>query len=288
MQVSFKSGGVDAPGVTIEAEIMRRITQGIGVQLIEVNEEQRQALRAIAASAVEERIPAGSASDAGTNRDSSIHARRIMRLCLKNIERQLPNIIFALRTEVVSKLRLLRDGKSQQEIEEIDSDADALEQKATAIGRTIERRVLLGFAEVGGLENTQELFMASASAEQQPVTRAQAPVDMVGHDVAEQSAALLGAINRVESTLKGKSFDLNLRLADVVQHRTDTEDNPLVPAVMCRILWEAVTEQKNSRNVKRCLTEVIARRIVPLLRELYDDIDATLDKQGVPKAFGLQ
>jgi len=188
VRVKFMPPEPDAVAVTIQAEIMRNRPHGIGVQLIGLNESQRDAVRAIAVTAVEARSSGDESPARGDRRDSA-DVRKIMRDCLKTIERHLPNIIWALRTEVASRLRLAAEGKAHPQADEIATDAEHLESKATAIGRTIERRILLGFAEAGGLENTQELIMMSPLAESSTTTESDAPLDMLQDEVVDASAA---------------------------------------------------------------------------------------------------
>ena len=46
-----------------------------------------------------------------------------------------------------------------------------------------------------------------------------------------------------DRTLASQSFNVNVRLANVLGRRIDgNSNNPLVPGVMCRMLWESVAE----------------------------------------------
>lgn len=182
-------------------------------------------------------------------------------------------MIWALRTEVSNRLRLNDNGYRKGA-----ADADVLEQKASAIGRTIERRVLLGFAEFSGFESTQRLVLMSppTDAAARPTTSA----NLVRHEDAESHTDRLSTIQRVEAVLQRRSVEINARLADALGRCIDEAENPLLPAVLCNILRHSTTEYCNTPRVRRHLQEAICQQIIPLLSDLYDDLDAILDEHS--------
>ena len=272
--------------VRLSAEIARRNPPFVGVHFVEMNLQQRRALGVLAALSVHSRtISSNVARDPGAMPARELDARPILVACLKVIERRLPNIIWTLRTELVTQLRLLNEDDSRKFPGNAKEQADLIDEKGTAIGRTIERRIIQSFAELGGLDSTRELVFT-----RQQIARAkqQAAADKLGlveEKTLERSIAMDTTAKRMDTTLTGKSFDVNVRLANVLRRRIDNIENPLAPAVMCCMLWESVTEFCDSPRVHVCLQRAMIRHIMPLLSDLYDALEKTLDEKGVPNSY---
>ncbi len=286
ISIAFEPDLEGAPEDTIilEAEIMRQQPHGIGVHLLDMTKEQRAAIQKMAIAVVDpneplENQPRYTAPSKKTGQQPDPKA--ITRQCRKILERHLPSMIWALRTEVSKRLRHADKDPEEQRLGA--ADADLMEQKASAVGRTIERRVMLAFAELGGLDSTQELVFTSPAAAD--ANKPNTPLGLVAHDDAEKSAGLQATVRRVQATVQRQSFEVNIRLADVLGHRVDNEENPLLPGVMCRMLWDSTIEYCDTPRVQRHLQEAIWRRIAPLLTDLYDDLEAVLDEYGVRGAF---
>ena len=164
------------------------------------------------------------------------------------------------------------------------ADADLLDQKASALGRAIERRVMLSFAELGSLDSTQQLLMRSPAA---VVGDQTTNLGLMGQARAENSPGLAATITQVEALVQRKSFEINVRMADVLGRRVDDQENPLVPAVLCSMLWYSTLEYCDTPRVQRHLQESIKRRIAPLLSDLYDDLETTLNEHGVRPGIGI-
>ena len=269
------------------AEVVRRLPHGVGVRLLDMTREHVHVLRLLALLAVESRKATGTLGKANDRPpEEKRDVRLIMGSCRKVIERRLPNLIWTLRTETAKRLRLMNAADGEGKRVDTKGFAQTIEDKALAIGRTIERRVIQTFAEVGGLDDTQEVVLThvqranikAASSGEKPILLDNKALD--GH------VAMHAAKQRFEAALAGKSFEVNVRLANVVGRRIDNIENPLVPGVMCRILWQAITAHVDSAHVQACLRETLVNHVIALLGDLYDDLDSTLDQQGVAKAFG--
>ena len=58
----------------------------------------------------------------------------------------------------------------------------------------------------------------------------------------------------------------------------------MLPQLLCRILWDVIIEFCDRPRIRASLKDVITTRIVPLLGELYDELNKTLDGEDVPRA----
>ncbi len=290
VHILFKPDAESAPDnmVTTAAEIMRRHPHGIGVQMVAMDGNQRQALRMLAVAAVLEREHNMRYSeDTATlgKAENELNNKTIIRHCRKVIERHLPNILWVLRMEVSKRLRLYKDDNDPESRALGIADADLLDEKASAIGLTIERRVMQAFAELGSLDSTQELLFNSPQSIMASTLESDEALRLMDKKAVEQSVLLQTAIQRVESKLHTKSFEINVRVAGVLMRRVDNVENPLLPSVLCRMLWQSTLEYCKTTRVQRSLQNAIALRVTPLLSDLYDDLGETLDKHGVPNAF---
>jgi len=258
------------------------------VRFVKLTGEQRRALRTLAVLAVESRARSNDAEDKSRSPGVKFNGRVIMSACLKVIERRLPNMVWTLRTELVKRLRAMGAGESHEVGNSARSDADQIEAKASAIARTVERRVIRTFAEVGGLDDTQQLVLAHLKRPGAGVKAAAGEkLGLVKDKALESSVAMNATCQRFETELAGRSFDVNVRLANVLGRRIDEIENPLVPAVMCRMLWQSVIEYCESPRMHTCLHSTLVRDIMPLISELYDQLDETLDAQGVPDSYWM-
>jgi len=74
----------------------------------------------------------------------------------------------------------------------------------------------------------------------------------------------------------------------VLRQRIDENPaNPLLPAVMCRMLWQGVTGYCDSPRVYACMRTAIVKEVMPLLAELYEQLDEALDALGVPDQYWI-
>lgn len=289
LSVTFAPDHASTPDdkVQLSAEIVRRLPNGIGVRFVNMTREHRHALRVLAVLTVRARGSFGATSQ---ERDEERAAKRdprvIMGACRKVIERRLPNMIWTLRTEVAKQLRLTGQSATAGDPVDAREAAKAIEDKALAIGRTIERRVIQTFAEVGGLDDTQEVVLTLVQRAKIKAAAAGKEPALMDHEIIDGSVAMMATVQRFESALIGKSFEINVRMANVVGRRIDNLENPLVPQVICRMMWQSFTEHSESPRVHTCLHETLVGHIIPLLSEMYDELTKTLDQHKVPKAFG--
>ena len=281
-RVAFTPDPEHAPAdeVSLPVRIMWRHPQGVGIRFLESNDELRTTLRTVARNAVDAR----STGTAGRSRLSPAAQRKILSACRKSLEKLLPNIIWALRADVSRRLRLFAEGASPEEAHAALTEADRIDEHASAIGRTIEIGFFRSFAKAVDLDQTQEMRFADVN----PVLTVEAgdaELKVVGTKAAEHAATIAALAHVAEERYKSKLFELNIRLKDVVAHRMDNESNPLYPTAACRIFWDATIEYCNSRRVRRHLQEAITARVVPLLGEIYDELHKTLNAHDVPSAF---
>ena len=133
INVIFAPDGKSSPdeSITIAGKIMRRQAHGIGIRFIDLSPEHMSAVRALAIAAVEgedtaERKEAERIAEKQTSEE--IDRTKITRHVRKVLERQLPSMIFALRSELSKRLRAIDDEGAGA------ADADLLDQKASALG----------------------------------------------------------------------------------------------------------------------------------------------------------
>lgn len=283
LEFTVKSLQAGQHKVQVPVQIMWRTPTGMGVRFKRNDESLRDALKIIAQAAVEAR-----AKDTGQQRrQASQQARKTMLACRRTAEKLLPNIIWTLRTETTKRLRQEAEGGRPGEAREARAEADLLDEKAIPIGRTIERLFLQAFAVTSDLDQTQELTIAPVLGARRPgENTAGGPIGVMADSVVESDATIIAIGHAAAEKFKLKLFQLNVRLANVLGHALDLEHNPLQPATTFRIFWQATVEYCDSPRVRRCMYDAIRTRVVPLLGELYDAIDKTLDDEQVPRAFG--
>lgn len=283
-ELEFAPDVDDAPAdnVSIEVEIMWRTPVAVGVRFVEINDTLRKALRAVVAAAV-----AGRGGMTNERREQlEAERRRTLLACRKTVQQLLPNIIWTMRTEVTRRLRAMADGASPDDARMVRAEADQIDEKANAIGRTIERQILQGYAEASDLDQTQELTVRHLASTF--TGKKDGKPKLVGEQVSERNARILAVGLAAEERYKKQFFSLNVRLANVIGHQVEVDSNPLVPANACRIMWEATIGHCDSPRVQRCLQQALQQRVVPLLGELYDALDKTLDEQGAQRIFDLR
>ena len=281
-RLEFSVRLIDGSSQKVQApvQIMWRTPVGLGVRFKRQDDNLRTALKAIAHAAVEARV----VDPAQGRHGRSPEHRKVMLACRKTAEKLLPNIIWTLRTETGRRLRHEADASTPSQARDARTEADLLDEKAIPIGRTIERQFLQAFAVVSDLDQTQELTVAPLLMKR-PASAAAPGFDVVADEEAEQDSTIIAIGHAAAEKFKLKLFQLNVRLANVLGHPLDPRENPLQPATACRILWQATVEYCDSPRVRRCLHDAIRLRVVPLLGELYDAIDKTLDDGRVPRAF---
>lgn len=265
--------------VPFDVHVMWRTSSALGVSFGELDATQRSALRRIAQLAVRERAHGGEPEGQLPRGER----RRIAAACRRVIEKHLPNMIWSVRTDLARRLRRLAI-ENPAEAGAARRDADRVDQSANAIALTVERQFLQCFAEACDLDETQEMsvaLLAAASA----AGGEDKPVSLMGEDASDRIAAITAIAQTAAERYKTPLFELNLRLKDVVGRRMDGDGNPLNPLPACHLLWSCVVEYCDSPLVRRGLCDVIRVRVVPLLGDLYADLHAALDAEGVPAAF---
>ncbi len=267
LRVSFAPDITNAPEqtITVVAEVMRRMPEGVGVRFRDIDKEQMAALRMAAASAVAGRYPGVGNVRADEPPGGGQLGRgkgNALRDCRRVTERHLPKIISTLIAELSKALRHAGNHATELEI---------LDAKSVSIGRSIERHVLMRFAELGGLLSTQEMYAfvqpEAASESQQP---------------APDPSALDAVAERMEAGLGDKSDLINHRFEAVLGRAVKREENPLGPGSMCRTLWHIITEYCDTPAVRSGLSKAMRSGITPRLYELYEDLNSVLDDHDVP------
>ena len=266
--------------VSLPVRIMWRHPQGIGIRFLESSDELQTTLRTVARNAIDTR----SNGSGDRSRFSPAVKRKTLSACRKSLEKLLPNIIWALRTDVSRRLRLFAENVSPEEARAAQTEADRIDEHASAIGRTIELGFFRSFAKAVDLDQTHEMRFADVIPDA-TVEATDGELKVVGTKAAEHTATISALAHVAEERYKSKLFELNIRLKDVVGHRMDNESNPLYPTAACRIFWNATIEYCNSRRVRRHLQEAITARVIPLLGEIYDELHMTLNVHDVPSAF---
>jgi hypothetical protein len=268
-----------AATVTLPVQIMWRHPQGVGIRFLDLDERSRSALAVIARRAVDARTRESTGGRAFTPEQQ----RKIMGACRKSLEKLLPNMIWAMRTDTARRLRLFAEDAAPGEAGKARADADLIDENANAIARTIDIRFFRSLAKAADLDQTQELKFADIAPEAGHDPGG--PLGVIDEEAVERAAMITALAHVAEERYKSTLFDLNVRLKDVVGHRMDNDSNPLYPTAICRTCWESTIEFCDSPRVRKQLQSAITSRVVPLLGELYDTLHETLDEQGVPHAF---
>jgi hypothetical protein len=284
IDLSFAQNLQGAPQTTVTAPctIMWRSPIAFGVRFVEVDEALRAALKFIAETAVNEHAAAKS-EEHGL---SSAEQDRIILECLKTIKKLLPNLIWAFRTELTRLLTAKAEEADRKSAEKLRADATLIDDKAAAISRTIEHRFLQCFAAASGMEETQEL---AASYLQKTLGRTTVgqPEKLAIDEAAERKARVVSLGQVAEERFKKKFFDLDVRLANVIEHPLNREQNPLAPAVAFGILWDATVTYCDSTEVQGLIPLAIRSRVIPLIGEMYEALLKTLDDAGAKHIFNL-
>ena len=280
--VAFTPDPDHAPAdkISLPVRIMRRHPTGVGIRYLESNDKLKAALNTVVRTAVDTRV----AEFVDRNRFTPVQQRKILSACRKTLEKSLPNIIWALRTDVSRRLRLFAEDAAPEDGRTARAEADQIDERASAIARTIEIGFLRRFAEAFDLDQTQELKFADFNALREDDLN-DGTLDVVGDQVVEHAAVITAMAHVAEERYKSKLFELNIRLKDVVGHRMDNESNPLYPTAVCRTFWEATIEYCDSPRIRQQLRAAITARVVPLLGEIYDELHKTLSAHDVPSAF---
>ena len=111
---------------------------------------------------------------------------------------------------------------------------------------------------------------------------------VVGELALEHDTRISALAHSIEERYKAQFFELNVRLANVLGHPLDGHTNPLVPGSLCRIFWHAVTTYCDSRRIETALAHVMLHAVAPLIGELYDALNVTLDEQGAQQIFDVR
>lgn len=285
-ELEFAVDDEDSPSdnVSVTVEVMWRTPVAVGVRFLEQDDALRAALRKIVNRAVDSRR---GVTDVDLQKLAA-DRRRMLLACRKTVQTLLPNIIWTLRTEVTKRLRAMADGADPAEARLLRSEADLVDEKANAIGLTIERQFLKRYAEASDLDQTMELTVRHLASTFGNKAGEGTKGGLVGDGAAERNARILAVGLAAEERYKKQFFSLNVRLANVIGHPLETATNPLVPANACRIMWEATTAICDSVRVQRALQQALQQRVVLLLGELYDELGKTLDREGAQRIFDLR
>jgi hypothetical protein len=271
--------------VVVEVRVMWRAPVAVGVRFTSTPPALRSALKAIAEAAVIARLD----ESEKRRRDLSPAQRRVLQACRKTVQRLLPNLVWVARTELCNHLRLHARQGSPAETQEATAAADLLDAKAMAITRTIELQVLQGFAEASDLEETQELTLMQLKATRSG--RRGGEDDALGmvsdHDT-DRGARIAALAHTVEERYKSQVFELNVRLANVIGHPLDPNTNTLLPGTICRILWQAITDHCSSPRVHKTLQQIMLEDVMPLIGELYQALNETLDAEGAERILDVR
>ena len=267
--------------VVLPVQIMWRRPLGVGIRFLNLDDDLRTVLQTMARKAVDARNDENIQGGAFSPADQ----RKILGACRKSLDKLLPNIIWAMRTDVSRRLRLFAAKAEGEAAVKALAEADLLDASASAIGRTIEIQFFRDFAKSADLDQTQELKFSDIAGHALP--KSQNNLRVIGDRGAELSTVITTLAHAAEERYKSTLFELNVRLKDVIGHRMDNESNPLYPTAACRILWEATVQYCDSPRVRTELKAAITSRVVPLLGELYESLQKTLDDEHVPQAFDL-
>jgi hypothetical protein len=282
--LEFAPDPLNAPDqmVTTQVRIMWRAPVALGIAFVEQSPSLRAGLRAIAQAAVRARV------DADMPTELSAEQRAILKACRKTMQTLLPNIVWTLRTDLVNGLLAQDDNASAAENTAARADAALIEEKAMAMTRTIEHQFLQSFSAVSDLEQTQEMTLLQLKVVNSSKSDSGADVAIEGRSDAEHGAGIAAIAHAVEERYKSKFFELSVRLANVLGRPLDANVNPLVPARACGILWQAATNYCDSARVRKQLRATMTGRVAPLLGELYEGINKTLDEHGAKRIFDVR
>lgn len=262
---------------TVEAScaIMWMGRRHFGVRFESPDAALRAALKAVVHAEMDARKEEGSGSADGMD----ARQRAILKACRQTLQKQIPNLVWVLRSALEQRLRAGAAGKRADAAQCAD-DAALLESKAMAIGLSAEHRFLSSFADCFRLQRTQELTVsqireamreAEGRAERAAQLQATGGTDPLFQRVVQDARERYGERFRT----------LDLWMAQVCDQDLDDPANPLAPATACHILWESIVEQSASTPVRQALEAVMLKQVMPLLADLYDALERTLDAQGV-------
>lgn len=280
--VEIKLRFAPAPGaeeITVAGRVMWRRPTAFGLRFSQIDETLTAALRAVARSAVEARL-GGTAS---VRREMTAAQRSMIRDCRRTLLKLVPNLVWSLRSELASQLRLAAQGAGNDEAAVLISNADTVDEQATNIARTIEHEFLQGFAEATGTDETQEMSLAIVAAA--AASKEQAALEITADRDARDAAIVAVLGNGARERFKVQFFELDVRLANVVGHVLDSQVNSIAPEVACSILWSGITRFADSPNVRRYLRKAMQQRAIPLLGELYAALHEALDEAGAETYF---
>lgn len=135
-EVAFTPDPDHAPAnkISLPVQIMRKHPKGVGIRYLQSNATLKAALNAVVRSAVDSR----EAEFIDHNRFSPAQQRKILGACRKTLDKLLPNIIWALRTDLTRRLRLFPEDATSEDARKARAEADQIDERANAIARTIE------------------------------------------------------------------------------------------------------------------------------------------------------
>ncbi|MEQ8663370.1 MAG: hypothetical protein RLW62_21345, partial [Gammaproteobacteria bacterium] len=71
-------------------------------------------------------------------------------------------------------------------------------------------------------------------------------------------------------------------------HPLDAKSNTLLPGAICRILWHAITHYCGSPRVHKALQQIMLNDVAPLIGELYQALNETLDNEGAERILDVR
>lgn len=268
--------------VTTQVRIMWRAPVALGVAFNEDTPALREALATIARAAVEARV------EQGQSTGLTAAQRAVLKECRKTVQKLLPNIVWSMRTDLANRIRTAADEAGDDNRRAMEAEANLIDEKAMAITRTIEHQFLQGFAAVSDLEQTQEMTLMQLRTTEKSKDAALAEAALELQGAADHNAHIAAVAQALEEQYRSQFFELNVRLANVLGHQLDAARNPLVPSNACRIIWQAVVNYSDSQLVQKHLRYTLLQRVMPLLGELYDGINKTLDENGAQRIFDVR
>ena len=281
VDLTFAPDPVGAPEtkVTAPGVIVWRSPIAFGIRFYEINDALRGVLKTIVTAALDDRV----AASQGERNIVSDEQRQIMVECRNTLQKQLPNLIWTLRTEIIHRLHMKADSADQRAAASLGNYAALLESKAMPIRLTIEHDFLKGFAKASDLEQTMDVTFTDFTGTSRGTDSNESGSLQDDRQVEEDPR--IAALGRAtEERFKSEYSELDVRLANVMGPAFNRESDPIAPAAACHILWNGIVKYCDSPAVQMCLQDAIQKRIIPLLGELYEQIHETLNTAEVQRA----
>lgn len=269
-------------GLTRRAEVTGRVVRkqgnGFGAQLVGVDDDVFELMRALAANAIsdrQQRVPA-----ATVRAPEQIGSETILREGRAIVARHMRALAPVFVRDTIAHLfKTAAAASHPAEQRRADMALRDIEANAEKIALLIERRVVHGYATLGGLDSTLELSPLAA-----PAQVGGAPTLAESGDLGEMLAIEL-ITERVEAELRAPCFEIEQRLSQLLARPIDRENNPLASYRICRTFCDTVFEYGSGPPVRAAMAAALTRTFIAALRSLYEDLNAALKRYGVGAAF---